>query len=108
VSSKPVIPRERALRDIQEATEHYFEEGLEKAALGFLDALERAFLHLSRYPATGSLRYAHALDLPGLRVWPVGRYPHVIFFVAQDDHVDVWRVLHGQMDIPTWLASTWH
>jgi toxin ParE1/3/4 len=24
----------------------------------------------------------------------------LIFYVEKDDHVDVWRVLHGQRDIP--------
>jgi toxin ParE1/3/4 len=27
-------------------------------------------------------------------------YPHLIFYIERDDHVDVWRVLHGQRDIP--------
>ena len=38
--------------------------------LSFLDALEKAYLHIQRHPGTGSLHYAHALDIPGLRFWP--------------------------------------
>ncbi len=46
------------------------------------------------------------LDLPGLRCWPVKRYPYLVFYVERDDHIDVWRVLHGQRDIPAWLRES--
>jgi toxin ParE1/3/4 len=36
------------------------------------------------------------LNLPGLRFWPLTRYPHLVFYIEMDDHVDVWRVLHGE------------
>jgi toxin ParE1/3/4 len=105
VNVKPVIPRERAIRDIDEAVAYYLDEGAEQAALGFVNALERAFDHIGRHPATGSPRYAHELDLPGLRCWPLTRYPHLIFYVEHSDHVDVWRVLHGRRDIPAWMRG---
>jgi toxin ParE1/3/4 len=31
------------------------------------------------------------------------RYPYLIFFVELPNHIDIWRVLHGQRDIPAWL-----
>ena len=46
---------------------------------------------------------AHELDLPGLRFRMLKRYPYIVFYVERDDHIDVWRVLHGQRDIPSWL-----
>ena len=100
---KPVIPRERANQDVAEAIAYYVSEGTEQAALGLIDALERAYAHLSRQAATGSPRYAHELHLPGLRSWPLPRYPYLIFYVERNDHIDVWRVLHGQRDIPAWM-----
>jgi toxin ParE1/3/4 len=106
VKNKLVIPRARADRDVQEAVDYYLNEGTEQAASAFVDALERAFLHIGRHPATGSTRYAHELDLPGLRCWPVKRYPYLVFYVERDDHIDVWRVLHGQRDIPTWIRES--
>ncbi len=45
------------------------------------------------------------LDLPELRSWPLKRYPFLVFYVEQPDHIDVWRVLHGQRDIPSWLRE---
>lgn len=106
MNAKPVIPRERATRDIDEAIAYYLDEDAEQAALGFVNALEQAFVHIGRHPATGSPRYAHELNLPGLRCWPLTRYPHLIFYVERSDHIDVWRVLHGQRDIPVWMQES--
>ncbi len=105
MKAKPVVPREQAHRDVEEAVAHYVAEDVESAALGFIDALEQAYAHIGRRPATGSPRYAHELNLPGLRFWQLTRYPYLVFYVEHPDHVDVWRVLHGQRDIPAWMQD---
>ena len=102
---KPVIPRALACRDVDEAIEYYLDEGADAAALGFVDALEQAYTHISRHPATGSPRYAHELNLPGLRYWPLKHYSHLVFYVERSDHIDVWRVLNSQRDIPAWIQE---
>lgn len=106
MKQKPVIPRELANRDVESALAYYLEEQAEKAALGFVDALERAYKQISRHPASGSARYAHELDLPGLRSWPLQRYPYLVFYVEQGTHIDVWRVLHEMKDLPKWLSTS--
>jgi toxin ParE1/3/4 len=105
MKAKPVVPRLRAHRDVEDAVAYYLAEGAGSAALGFIDELEKAFTHIGRYPTTGSPRFAHELNLPGLRAWPLARYPYVVFYVEGGDHVDVWRVLHGQRDIPSWMQE---
>ena len=105
MKAKPVIPRELANRDVDEAIDHYLEEGADQAALGFVEALRRAYDQIARYPATGSPRYGHELDLPGLRSCPLARYPYLVFYMEYDDHIDVWRGLYGRRDIPAWLRS---
>ena len=105
MKAKPVIPREQANRDVDEAVAYYLSEAGEAVALGFIDALEKVYAHIGRHPATGSPRYAHELNLPGLRAWSLARYPHLAFYVEHPDHVDVWRVLHGQRDIPVWMQA---
>jgi len=105
MKSKPIVPRSDANRDVDEAIEHYLFEHAESAALGFVDALERAYEHIARHAATGSARYAHALNIPGLRFWPLTRYPYLVFYMELDDHIDIWRVLHAQRDIPAWLVT---
>ena len=105
MKQKPVIPREIANQDVDCAIAYYLEQQAEKAALGFIDALERAYRQISRHPASGSARYAHELDLPGIRSWPLQRYPYLVFYAEQDDYVDVWRVLHEVRDLPSWLKN---
>lgn len=103
--AKAVVPREQANRDVDEAIAYYLNEASEATALGFIDALEQAYAHIGRHPATGSPRYAHELDLPGLRAWPLTRYQHILFYVERPNHIDVWRVLHGQRDIRAWMQE---
>lgn len=102
---RPVVPRAQARRDIGDAIAHYLAEGSEQAAMGFVDAIEQAFARIGRHPATGSPRYAHELNLPGLRCWPLKRYPYLVFYVERDDHADVWRILHCQRDMPAWMQE---
>lgn len=87
-----------------EAVDYYL-AAAPSAALGFVDALEAAYEHIRRAPATGSPRYAHELNLPGLRFWPCKRYPYLVFYVERAGSIDIWRVLHGKRDIPRWLQD---
>ncbi len=93
---KPVVPRERANRDAGDAIDFYLSEGSAEAALAFIDALEQAYAYLGRHPASGSPRYAHELNLPGLRSWQVKGHPYLVFYVERERCVEVWRVLHGE------------
>lgn len=106
MSAKRVALRRPAAKSIDRAVEHYLQEGGAALALRFIAALEKAYRHIRRYPATGSLRYAADLDIPGLRFWPLDKYPDLIFYVEREDHVDVWQVLHGQRDIPAWFDDS--
>ena len=31
--------------------------------------------------------------------------PYLVFYVERPDHIDVWRVLHSQRDIPAWMQE---
>jgi toxin ParE1/3/4 len=105
MKAKPVIPRALAQQDVDEALGYYLSEDAAQAALGFIGALEQACIHIGLRPATGSPRHAHGLDLPGLRGWPLKRYPYIVFYLERDDHIDVWRVLHSERDIPAELRE---
>ena len=106
MSAKPVVPREEANRDVDDAIDFYLGEGAVQAALGFVDDLEAVYAHIGRHPAVGSPRYAVELNLPGLRSWPLTRYPYLVFYIERTDRVDVWRVLHGQRNIPAWMQES--
>ena len=102
---KAVTPRELARRDADEAIDYYLSENAPEAALGFIDALERAYSHIGRHPSAGFSRYAHELNLPGLRFLRLESYPHLVFYAEQDTHIDVWRVLDATRDIPAGLQE---
>ncbi|WP_039396261.1 type II toxin-antitoxin system RelE/ParE family toxin [Novosphingobium sp. MBES04] len=100
MTSKPVVPRARALADIDEAVDHYAQEAGGDVALRFVDALQDAFERTGQNPATGSSSWSHDLGLPGLRTRRIRGFPWLIFYIELDAHVDVWRILHTKRDIP--------
>jgi toxin ParE1/3/4 len=102
VSGKPILPRQLARRDVADAIDHDIGEAGPDIALGFVGALQAAYRAIADRPAAGSPRYAHELAVPGLRT-RLRRYPYLVFYVERDDHIDVWRVLHAQRDIPAWM-----
>jgi toxin ParE1/3/4 len=71
---KPAIRSALAEHDIRSALEFYIDESV-RAATGFIDELERATAHIESHPATGSPPYAHELNIPRLRFWPLRRFP---------------------------------
>jgi len=97
--------RALAAADIEAAVDHYRKEAGPQAALDFVDALEVAITHLRHYPNSGSLRFAFELEIPGLRSWSLQQFPYLIFYVPQDDRIDIWRVLHARRDIPAHLTA---
>ena len=105
MSGKTVVLRGRAQRDIDEAIAHYLAEAGPSVALDFVDALEVARRHIGDQPGSGSPRYAHEMDIPGLRYRSTGKFPYLIFYVERETEVDVWRVLHETRDIPAWMRE---
>lgn len=106
MSAKPVIPRALARQDVEAAVDHYADVAGSDVALDFVSALETAFRAIAAKPGTGSPRFAHDLELPGLRTRRIARFPYLIFYLERDDHIDVWRVLHDRRDIPAGFSDT--
>ena len=105
MTAKPVILRERALRDVDEAVEHYLTEAPAAVALAFIDALEEASRRIGEQPASGSPRHERELDLPGLCSWAAKGIPCLVFYVERAADINVWRVLHTARHIPAWLQE---
>lgn len=101
---KPLLHRQRAEQDVADAIDYYLGESPE-LALRFVDALEQAYRHIQKHPGTGSPRYAHELSIPDLRCWPLRRFPYLVFYREGTEAIDIWRILHGQRDIPVWLRD---
>lgn len=105
MKSKDIVPRALAEQDVNDALDFYLAEAGQQVALRFIDELERAYRLIGERPEVGSSRCAYELDLPGLRSWPLRDYPYAVFYVAREEHIDVWRVLHAARDLPAWLAG---
>lgn len=99
---KRAIRSARAEADIDAALDYYLAEAAQVAA-SFIESLEHATQHIQTHPATGSPRYAHELNLPGLRHWPLQRFPYSLFYIEHADHLDVIRLVHMSRDIPASL-----
>lgn len=74
-------------------------------ALDFIESLERCVRQIERSPHLGSLRFSYELDIPELRVLGTRRFPYLVFYVPNDDSIDIWRVLHSRRDVPGTLAE---
>ena len=98
-----MITRQRADQDVDAAFGYYLVEGGPDLAVAFIDEFERSTSHLSRFPLSGSTHLAHALAIPGLRHWPLNRFPYLIIYMDTEFCVEIWRVLHGKTDIPAWI-----
>ena len=75
MTEKPVIRSQAATSDVQNAARYYRTTLSAQRAQEFIDALEEAYLHISRLPGSGSPRYSHIIDVANLRAWPVSGYP---------------------------------
>jgi toxin ParE1/3/4 len=90
---------------VEHALDYYLREAGPRLALEFLDSLQASYRSIADHPAAGSPRYAHELNLPGLRSRTLKRFPYLVFYVERYDHVDVWRVPHAHRDIPAWIPG---
>ena len=97
---KPIVPRAAAENDVDEASDYYADKAEEDVAHGFVEAVREAYRAISDHPGAGSPRYADLLGIEGLRSRKLRRYPYLVFYLERADHIDVWRVLHAQRDIP--------
>lgn len=105
MTRKAVVPRLAALNDIDDAFDYYGREGGRQLALRFADALMAVLDGVATRPATGSTRYAHELQLTGLRSRTLKRFPYMVFYVEHAAHIDLWRVLHSKRDVLSSLTS---
>lgn len=102
---KPVVPRERAVHDVDDAIDFYLSEGAARAATDLIDALQSTYRLIGAHPGIGSPRYGHELDIPGLRGRAPERFPYVVLCIEHTTHVDVLRVLHQHRDIPETFSN---
>ncbi len=91
--------RALAAADIDDAIDHYLDEGGDQLAHRFVDALEHTLGQVQRSPLSGSQQFSYELGIPELRARKLARFPYAVFYVAHGETVDVWRVLHRRRDV---------
>lgn len=96
---KPVFLRTVAERFFGGELDRLVDKGEERSAAGMAAALGKLRNAISAHPGSGSPRYANLLDVPGLRHRKLGRYRYLVFYVERDTYIDVWQILHANMDI---------
>ena len=101
---KPALRSPQARADIDDAIDWYLAQAPHMAH-HFVDALEKAVAQIQRSPGTGSPRYALELAIPGLRCWTLTKFPFGLFYIEQDEHLWVIRLVHMKRDIPASLQG---
>jgi toxin ParE1/3/4 len=102
--AKPALRSPQARVDIEEAIDYYVAQAPHMVDR-FIDAVETATAHIQRAPGTGSPRYAGELNVPGLRFWTLNTFPFSLFYIEQDDHLWIIRLVHMSRDIPASLQD---
>ncbi len=101
----PVFLRERAHDDLRSAATAYLEKAGAETAGRFVREVQRTLETVALAPEAGSTRAAMVLQIPGLRSWSLASFPWTIFYVQVDDRVEVWRILHQRVDLPSWYVE---
>lgn len=88
--------------DLQAAA-RYIRQHNATAARAFLVAAYDTFEFLARHPGAG--RYRADLGFPEVRSWRVEGYrDYLVFYRETAAGIQIWRVLHGAVDLPPRLS----
>lgn len=98
---KPIDWAKSASRDVEDAAFYYVEQSGEALSLEFADTLQDAVQRIQEMPEIGSLRFSAALEVEGLRVWPLKRFPYTLYYMEFEDRFLIARVLHERQDLPS-------
>lgn len=88
---------------MREATTYYARTAGAAVATGFVRALQAALTAVAEQPGAGSPRIGLMVNRPGIRGWPLARFPYLIFYREPEDRIEVLRVLHGRRDVASLL-----
>ncbi|PWQ94875.1 type II toxin-antitoxin system RelE/ParE family toxin [Leucothrix arctica] len=85
--------------DIDEIVDYLAESSI-PAAQGFVKDLQQCFVLLTENPKIGIKREYHSAALSGMKMFPLKKLStYLVFYLSDDQTIDIIRVLHGQRDI---------
>jgi toxin ParE1/3/4 len=86
-----------AQRELFAAVQWYLQEGGQPVAEQFERAVQRAFSVLQFMPKIGRTSY------PGVRTWPVKRFPYTLVYRVQAKQIVVIAVAHQSREPEYWI-----
>jgi toxin ParE1/3/4 len=89
----------RAEHDIRATLDDYITHFGQGTAQRFVHHLREAMDRLAFMPGIGFPRWAQALGIPGIRTWPLRRYPAHLFYTDCPAPLMMLRVLHARQHI---------
>lgn len=88
-----------ASQDIDEIVDYFVLESTQTAQ-DFISDLQGCFALLSENAQIGVQREYRAKALAGMRMFPLKKFSsYLVFYMADDQTIDIVRVLHGKRDI---------
>lgn len=90
---KPVRLRERARRELREATAWYRERNAEVADR-FAAEVRQTLRHLEQFPDTGGI--VSGVADPDVRQLPVHNFPYSVVFIRFTSHISVLAIAHNR------------
>lgn len=92
--------------DILNRYEYYLDQASEEIAERFLTNTQASIRKLLDFPTIGAPYHCRDPRLAGLRSWPIEDFESVrLYYLTDDDSIQVIRVLHGRQDVVTILNS---
>jgi toxin ParE1/3/4 len=102
-----VVKHARAVLDIIEIADYLAQAASLASADRFVDAVERTIDRLAAFPGTGVRYDPENPAYVDIRIGMVDRFrSYLIVYRAEDDRLEVLRVLHGARDVGRILADT--
>jgi toxin ParE1/3/4 len=95
-----LVVRNRATQDIRRQANYILANGNRNAAERFLEFAEHSFSQLVANPNTGKVIPLSLSNEAIIRQWRIKNFKdYLIFYMVQEDRVEVLRVLHGARDL---------
>jgi toxin ParE1/3/4 len=95
---KKARPGIDAQRDVEKAVLYYASQNLSASQL-FIEEYKAEVSSIEKMPGMGSPRFAHELDIAGLRACSLESFPYLIFYIEHPSFIDIIRVLHSSRDV---------
>ena len=102
---RTIAPHRYAIEDVHDAICYYREQAGAVVAENFAIDIDEAYARIKQHTNIGSPRLAFDLDIDGIKSWALKRFPHQIFYEIQNNHIELWRILHPKRDITQAMLS---